>query len=113
MNTVFKRKENRIIVSGYGMPGVTSVATVLLTGKYFLNERLAVTIDYERTSKRIWGRDLVIYDLGCQTAFLDRFTGELSEFIFQNTVVLIYVIDSFDFFLKCYRLLYIVFLTLL
>ena len=76
------------------MPGVTSVTTVFLTGQPFLNDLYAVTIDYERHTKHISGKLLTVFDLGCQTAFIDHFTGELAEFIFSGTSALIFVVDS-------------------
>lgn len=86
----------KMLVSGFGMPGVTSVTAVLLTGRPFINDYYAATIDYERTTIKIRGTDIVVFDLGCQTAFVDRFTGELSEFIFSGVNTLIFVIDSLN-----------------
>jgi hypothetical protein len=54
------------------------------------------TIDYERKQKVIAGTELTIFDLGGQTAFLDRFTGELSEFIFSGVKTLVFVVDSIE-----------------
>lgn len=86
----------KILVSGSGMPGVTSVARTLTSGKHAPADYSSVTIDYERTERVVDGKKIVVFDLGCQSAFLDRFTGELAEFIFTGTSTLIYVVDVLE-----------------
>jgi signal recognition particle receptor subunit beta len=44
----------------------------------------------------IAGKELIIFDLGGQTNFLDRFTTELSDFIFSGVKGLIFVVDSME-----------------
>jgi len=86
----------KVLVSGSGMPGVTSVTRTFTSGKTVLVDYDAVTIDYERIERVVDGKKITIFDLGCQSAFLDRFTGELAEFIFSGTSTLIYVFDILD-----------------
>ena len=39
------------------------------------------------------GKKMTLFDLGGQVAFLDRFTGDLAEFIFSDVTALIFVVD--------------------
>jgi signal recognition particle receptor subunit beta len=88
-----KHQGKKILVSGFGMPGVTSVSTVLCTGQPFMDEP-ALTLNYEINTLRIRDTDITIVDLGPQSAFLNRFTGELAEFIFSGVQALIFVFDA-------------------
>jgi hypothetical protein len=51
------------------------------------------TIDYERLQKTIHDIEFTLFNLGGQTAFLDRFLGELSEFMFSGVASLIFSVD--------------------
>ena len=53
------------------------------------------TIDYERFRITLGDREITGFDLG-GTGFLDRFTGELSEFIFSAVKSLVFVVDSIN-----------------
>ena len=57
------------------------------------NDRFHATIDYERKVLIIDESEITFFDLGGTTAFLDRFVGELSEFMFSGVKVLIFVLD--------------------
>ena len=54
-------------------------------------------MNYERKIAKIQGQDITIFDLGGQTSFLDRFTGELAEFVFSGVKAFIYVVDGKKF----------------
>ena len=54
------------------------------------------TIDYNRYSQRINDSELTLFDLAGPTAFLDRFMGELAEFIFSGAKTIVFVVDSID-----------------
>lgn len=55
--------------------------------------RYDATIEYVRKTVEINGEKLSIFDVGGQKAFLDRFTGEMAEFIFSDARALIFVVD--------------------
>ena len=54
------------------------------------------TIDYDRYEKTVLGIEFTLFNLGGQTAFLDRFIGELSEFIFSGVVSFIFSVDALE-----------------
>ena len=54
-------------------------------------------MNYERKLTAILGKKISIFDLGGQVSFLDRFTGELAEFVFSNVKCLIFVVDITKF----------------
>ncbi|MHA2233528.1 MAG: ADP-ribosylation factor-like protein, partial [Candidatus Hodarchaeales archaeon] len=58
-----------------------------------LGERYDATIHYQRKRKVIADTELVVFDLGGQIRFLDRFTGDLAEFVFSETDIFIFVIE--------------------
>ncbi|MFX0115972.1 MAG: ADP-ribosylation factor-like protein [Candidatus Hodarchaeota archaeon] len=79
---------------GLAESGKSTIIRSVVEGKTpRLGERYDATIHYQRTRKVIAGTELVIFDLGGQTRFLDRFTGDLSEFVFSETNVFIFVIE--------------------
>ncbi|MFX0086734.1 MAG: ADP-ribosylation factor-like protein [Candidatus Hodarchaeota archaeon] len=47
-------------------------------------DKYDATINYQRLTKTLCDTEIQIFDLGGQTRFLDRFTGDLSEFVFSN-----------------------------
>jgi len=90
-----KKKASKVLILGLAESGKSTIIKVVIEGKVpKKNERYKATIDYERKQKVIAGTELTIFDLGGQTAFLDRFTGELSEFIFSGVKALVFVVDS-------------------
>ncbi|MFX1286571.1 MAG: ADP-ribosylation factor-like protein [Promethearchaeota archaeon] len=54
------------------------------------------TIDYERMELDYANTNFTIFDLGNQTAFLDKFVGELKEFLFGKVRVLVFVVDPIE-----------------
>jgi len=85
----------KILLFGLPESGKTTILKTMREGKPpAKNERFPATIDYERTVLISDESEITFFDLGGATAFLDRFTGELSEFIFTGVKVLVFVLDS-------------------
>jgi Ras-related GTP-binding protein A/B len=92
-----KKKTSKVLILGLARSGKSTIIRAVTEGKIpRKDEDYNATIDYERKQKVIAGTELTIFDLGGQTAFLDRFTGELSEFIFSGVKTLVFVVDSID-----------------
>ena len=97
MSYLAKKKTSKILILGLARSGKSTIIKVVTEGIVpKKNEEYQATIDYERKHKVIAGTELTIFDLGGQTAFLDRFTGELSEFIFSGVKTLVFVVDSIE-----------------
>ncbi len=95
MSYLKTKKTSKVLILGLAESGKSTIIKVVTEGIIpKKNERYLPTIDYERKQKVIAGTELTIFDLGGQTAFLDRFTGELSEFIFSGVKALVFVVDS-------------------
>ncbi|MHA2175895.1 MAG: ADP-ribosylation factor-like protein [Candidatus Hodarchaeales archaeon] len=93
-----KKKTSKVLILGLARSGKSTIINVVNEGKIVSppGDDYNATIDYERKHKVIAGTELTIFDLGGQTAFLDRFTGELSEFIFGGVKSLVFVVDSIE-----------------
>ncbi len=97
MSYLAKKKTSKVLILGLAQSGKSTIIKVVIEGKIpSKDDKYNATIDYERKQKVIAGTELTIFDLGGQTTFLDRFTGELSEFIFGGVKSLVFVIDSID-----------------
>ena len=97
MSYLTRKKTSKILILGLAQSGKSTIIRVVTEGKIPSKEEpYHATIDYERKQKTIAGTELTIFDLGGQTAFLDRFTGELSEFIFSGVKSLVFVVDSIE-----------------
>ena len=97
MSYLSKKKKSKVLILGLKESGKSTIIKVVLEGKIPKKDDIYhATIDYERKLKVIAGTELTIFDLGGQTSFLDRFTGELSEFIFSGVKSLVFVVDSID-----------------
>ncbi len=97
MSYLKKKKTSKVLILGLAQSGKSTIIKAVTEGKIpSKNDIYEATIDYERKQKVIAGTELTIFDLGGQTTFLDRFTGELSEFIFGGVKSLVFVIDSID-----------------
>ncbi|MFW9779416.1 MAG: ADP-ribosylation factor-like protein [Candidatus Heimdallarchaeota archaeon] len=95
MSYLTRKKSSKVLILGLAESGKSTIIRVVTEGKIpSKDEPYHATIDYERKQKTIAGTELTIFDLGGQTAFLDRFTGELSEFIFSGVKALVFVVDS-------------------
>jgi len=97
MSYLAQKKTSKVLVLGLAQSGKSTIIKAVTEGKIPSKDDLyKATIDYERKQKVVAGTELTIFDLGGQTTFLDRFTGELSEFIFSGVKSLVFVIDSID-----------------
>ncbi|MFX1533106.1 MAG: ADP-ribosylation factor-like protein [Promethearchaeota archaeon] len=85
---------DKIILLGLAESGKTTILKVVSEG-YIPDKKApySATLDYTRKKVSLFGKDLTVFDLGGQKAFLDRFIGELAGFIFSGVKVLIYVVD--------------------
>ncbi|MFX1533204.1 MAG: ADP-ribosylation factor-like protein [Promethearchaeota archaeon] len=84
----------KIILIGLAESGKTTIVKVVTEG--YTPDKKAMykaTVNYKRKNTTFLGKKLTLFDLGGQIAFLDRFTGDLAEFIFTNVQTLIFVID--------------------
>ncbi|MFW9996762.1 MAG: ADP-ribosylation factor-like protein [Candidatus Odinarchaeota archaeon] len=87
----------KIILIGLAESGKTTIIRVITEG--YVPDRKAeytATLDYERKKITLMGKRLTLFDLGGQKAFLDRFTGELAQFMFSKVKVMIFVVDIMD-----------------
>jgi GTPase SAR1 family protein len=92
-----KKEVSKILILGLEASGKTTIINTTTEGIIpKKDEEYLPTIDYVRKKVVIAGKELIIFDLGGQTGFLDRFTTELSEFIFTGVKSLVFVVDSVD-----------------
>lgn len=88
---------NKIIMIGLSESGKTTIIKVITEG--YVPDKKAkytATLDYERNKLSLMGEKLTFFDLGGQKALLDRFTGELAQFIFSNVKALLFIVDTVD-----------------
>ncbi|MHA2333518.1 MAG: ADP-ribosylation factor-like protein [Candidatus Hodarchaeales archaeon] len=85
---------DKIILIGLAESGKTTIIKVISEG-YVPNrkEQYKATIDYKRKEITLLGQKLTLFDLGGQKVFLDRFTGELAQFVFSKVKSLVFVVD--------------------
>ena len=79
---------------GLAQSGKTTIVKVTAEG--YIPEKKAAysaTLDYKRNTYNLFGTKVSMFDLGGQKSFLDRFIGELAEFVFTNVSTLIFVVD--------------------
>jgi GTPase SAR1 family protein len=87
----------KIVISGLARSGASSVTFQLVTGCLFGKDfSYHANIDYTVIEKTVNDLEIKIFDLAGQTAFMDRYTGELAEFIFKETTAAIFVVDLID-----------------
>jgi GTPase SAR1 family protein len=89
----------KLLMMGLSQVGKSSIQSVVFEGKKPEDVAdYAATRDYERSTKDLLGSTFQIFDCGGQESFLIKHTGALSEFIFGNVQVYIWVVDvsSFD-----------------
>ncbi|MHA1946274.1 MAG: ADP-ribosylation factor-like protein [Candidatus Hodarchaeales archaeon] len=84
----------KIVILGLAESGKSTIIKGVLEGeKTDLGERYSATINYQRKMVHLCGLEISIFDLGGQTRFLDKFTGDLSQFVFSNVDSFIFVIE--------------------
>lgn len=90
-----KRRTEKILLMGLAESGKSTIVSVAFEGHSPppKDARYDATIEYVRKNIEVDGEKLTIFDVGGQKAFLDRFTGELAEFIFSDARALIFIID--------------------
>ncbi|MFX1513217.1 MAG: ADP-ribosylation factor-like protein [Promethearchaeota archaeon] len=85
---------DKIIVLGLAESGKTTIIKVV--GEGYVPDKKApytATLDYNRNVIKLFGKNLTVFDLGGQKAFLDRFVGELAQFVFSNVKIMIFIVD--------------------
>ena len=84
----------KIIIMGLAQTGKTTIVKVTAEGMAPPKKaEYSATLDYKRKTYDLFGQKISMFDLGGQKSFLDRFIGELAEFVFTNVNTLIFVID--------------------
>ncbi|MFW9904139.1 MAG: ADP-ribosylation factor-like protein [Candidatus Thorarchaeota archaeon] len=84
----------KIVFLGLAESGKSTIINSVIEGRIpQLGGKYDATINYQRKTKILCGTELNIFDLGGQTRFLDRFTGDLSEFVFSDVDVFIFTLD--------------------
>ncbi len=79
---------------GLAQSGKTTIVKVTAEGMIPQKKAdYSATLDYKRNTYTLFGTKVSMFDLGGQKSFLDRFIGELAEFVFTNVSVLIFVVD--------------------
>ncbi|MHA2346336.1 MAG: ADP-ribosylation factor-like protein, partial [Candidatus Hodarchaeales archaeon] len=84
----------KIVILGLAESGKSTIIKSVIEGvKTDLGERYSATINYQRKMIHLCGLEISIFDLGGQTRFLDKFTGELSQFVFSSVDSFIFIIE--------------------
>ncbi|MFW9993516.1 MAG: ADP-ribosylation factor-like protein [Candidatus Odinarchaeota archaeon] len=86
---------DKIILIGLAESGKTTITNVITDG--FVPDKNAsykATVDYKRREIILLGKKMTIFDLGGQKVFLDRFTGDMAQFIFSKVKALVFTVDS-------------------
>jgi GTPase SAR1 family protein len=84
----------KIVILGLAESGKSTIIKGIIEGeKTDLGDRYSATINYQRKMIHLCGLEISILDLGGQTRFLDKFTGDLSQFVFSNVDSFIFVIE--------------------
>ena len=94
-----KKKSKKVILCGYRASGKSTILRMVTEGHRLSKDEIFpghATIDYSRRQQLVDDIELTFFDLSGKTAFLDRFTGELAEFIFSGVATLVYVVDSIE-----------------
>ncbi|UCG02382.1 MAG: 50S ribosome-binding GTPase [Candidatus Heimdallarchaeota archaeon] len=94
MSFQYQNPSKKIVFLGLAESGKSTIINSVIEGTIpQLGEKYDATINYQRKKKTLCGTELNIFDLGGQTRFLDRFTGDLSEFVFSDVDIFIYTLD--------------------
>lgn len=98
MATLQSKDANKIVVLGLAESGKSTIINAVTDGTIpERGARYSATMNYERKTTTVLGKKLTLFDLGGQTSFLDRFTGELAEFVFSGVKAFIFVTDVTKF----------------
>ena len=87
----------KMIFFGLARSGKSTILRVV-EGKKLTKEMVFhATIDYEEIKLLVNDEiEVTIFDCGGVTAFLDRFTGKLAEFLFSRLTTFVFVVDSIE-----------------
>jgi GTPase SAR1 family protein len=86
--------DKKIVLLGLAESGKSTIIKSVIQGETAeLGERYDATINYQRKTLYLCGLEISIFDLGGQTRFLDKFTGDLAQFVFSNVDAFIFVIE--------------------
>jgi GTPase SAR1 family protein len=92
-----EKRTAKMIFFGLARSGKSSILRVLEGKKITKEMEFHATIDYERVKLLVNDEiEVTIFDCEGLTAFLDRFTGELAEFMFSGLTTFVFVVDSID-----------------
>lgn len=97
MPSQHQNQQIKIVILGLAESGKSTMIQSVIEGIQPSNDdKYNATINYQRFSKIIYEIDFSFFDLGGQTRFLDRFTGDLSEFVFSgiDSGAFIFVLDA-------------------
>ncbi len=79
------RSVKKLVFLGLAESGKSTMINGVIRGiKPQFGDKYDATINYQRLIQFLCDSEIQILDLGGQTRFLDRFTGDLSEFVFSN-----------------------------
>lgn len=100
MSILAKQKSYKIVFgSGLTNTGVSTLLRAFLEWPKWTPSRddaYHATIDFERKEINYVNSQFVIFDLENHTAFLDRWVGELSEYMFSGVNVLVFIVDPIE-----------------
>ncbi len=90
-----KKTQTKLVMMGLSQAGKSTIYSVALGGKKPTEvAEYDATLEYVRNVRQLASENLVVFDVGGQENFLDKFTGEMAEVVFSEVDVLIYVIDA-------------------
>ena len=94
MTTTTNIPDKKIVLLGLAESGKSTIIKSVIQGETAeLGERYDATINYQRKLIQLCDLEISIFDLGGQTRFLDKFTGDLAQFVFSNVDAFIFVIE--------------------
>ncbi|MFX0211545.1 MAG: ADP-ribosylation factor-like protein [Candidatus Hodarchaeota archaeon] len=92
-----KKRTKKVIFFGLAESGKSTILRMVEGQKITKSTEFLPTIDYNQLNFLVNNEIAVtIIDLGGATAFLDRFIGELAEFMFSGLSTFVLIVDSLD-----------------
>ncbi len=91
------KRTAKVIFFGLARSGKSTILRLVERKKITKEMDFHATIDYETVKLLVNDEiEVTIFDCGGVTAFLDRFTGKLAEFLFSDLTTLVFVVDSIE-----------------
>ncbi|MCK4972178.1 MAG: 50S ribosome-binding GTPase [Candidatus Heimdallarchaeota archaeon] len=88
----------KILFIGLAQTGKTSIINVVFSGwKPEDTNNLPATVNFSRQIKDFSNINILVYDLGGQTSFLDKALVASKELLFSNLHAIFYVVDASNF----------------